>query len=69
MQKLYSWLANQPPATRSVDFVTTRMILALIALLYSFYYHYLLLFNVLLLLLFNLLLYLMDTNNWQQFYQ
>ena len=42
MAKSYSWLTNQPPATRSVDFVITRMILPLIALLFaqSFYYHY-----------------------------
>ena len=27
MPKSYSWLTNQSPATWSVDFVTTRMIL------------------------------------------
>ena len=31
MPKLYSWLINQPPTTRSVDFAPICMILALTA--------------------------------------
>ena len=34
MPNSYSCLTNQPPATRLVDFVITRMTLALIALLF-----------------------------------